>query len=127
NDPIYGNHTAHIVTQVEMSAASDFQNVGVNPVIDSVYLYIPYSIKKSTPITGGATDYELDKVYGNGSFDLKVYENGYFLTVADPSNDFSNKYYYADEKEMFDNNIASPVLRSEERRVGKECRSRGWA
>lgn len=110
NDPIYGNHTAHIVTQVEMSTASDFENVGLNPVIDSVYLYIPYAVKKSTPISGGGTDYELDKVYGNGSFDLKVFENGYFLTVADPSNNFENKYYFSDEKEVFDNNIVSPVL-----------------
>lgn len=110
DDQIFGGHTAHIVTLLEMNDKEDFTNVGINPVIDSVYVYIPYELSDSSAQTDGSTDYTLKNVYGTGTFDLKVYENGYFLATADPTNNFGNQYYYADQKETFDNNIASSVL-----------------
>lgn len=110
DDQLFGGHTAHIVTLVEMASNNVFTDVGANPIIDSVYVYIPYDLKDSSPLSDGSTSYTLNNVYGSGTFDLKVYQNGYFLTTADPSNNFGSQFYYADQKELFDTNIASPVL-----------------
>lgn len=110
DDQLFGSHTAHIVTQVELEQADAFTKVGSNPVIDSVYVYIPYQVSSASSQTNGSTDYTLNQVYGNATFELKVYENGYFLTTADPTNNFGNQYYYSDQKDIFDANIVSSAL-----------------
>ena len=110
DDQLFGGHKAHIVTQLEMSDDASFTNITNNPVIDSVYVYIPFTLSNSVGQTDGSTNYELSNVFGTDSFDLKVYENGYFLTTADPSNNFGSQFYYSDQKSTFDNNRVSPVL-----------------
>ena len=40
NNPGFGVTKAHFVTQVEL--ASENPSFGFNPVVDSVYLYVPY-------------------------------------------------------------------------------------
>jgi len=60
----FGKTTAHFVTQVELS--SENPNFGYNPVIDSVYLYVPYFVESDvTTESNGERIYELDSVYGN--------------------------------------------------------------
>ncbi|MFM7894634.1 MAG: DUF4270 family protein, partial [Flavobacterium sp.] len=83
----FGKTTAHFVTQVELS--SENPNFGYNPVIDSVYLYVPYFVESDVATeSNGERIYELDSVYGNpeaGKFRLKVLENGYYLRDFDPA------------------------------------------
>lgn len=97
----FGKTTAHFVTQVELS--SENPNFGYNPVIDSVYLYVPYFVESDvTTESNGERIYELDSVYGNpetGKFRLKVLENGYYLRDFDPADNLqtAQKYFNGDK------------------------------
>ncbi len=99
-DPYFGTTKAQFVSQVELTTANP--TIGYQPIIDSVYLYVPYfsTLKPSTE--AGERVYELDSVYGyseTAKFKLHVYENGYFLRDFDPATDFeSGQKYYSDEK-----------------------------
>ena len=109
---IFGSQKAHIVTQLEMSGdnANDFTNITTNPTIDSVYIYIPYETSSASTNSDGSTSYELKNIFGNGSIDLKVFENKYLLTTADPGNNFNTQYYYSDQKSVFDSNKGNTQL-----------------
>lgn len=112
NDPYFGTTKAHLVTQVELSSVAP--TIGSNPVIDSVYLYIPYfSTLKSTTSTGERV-YELDSVYGyseTAKFKLNVFENNYFLRDFDPEVNFqSTQNYYSDEKFLIDAQRGTELL-----------------
>lgn len=99
----FGKTNAHIVAQLEMKNNADLTSIGSNPVLDSVYVYIPFtSTVRSTDADGNKT-YDLANIYGSGMFTLNVYENNYYLRTTDPNNDFETQFYYADEKELFDN------------------------
>ena len=90
-DPYFGTTKAQFVSQVELSNANP--TIGTNPVIDSVYLYIPYFSTLESTTDDGERIYELDSVYGyseTAKFRLHVYENGYFLRDFDPANNFLN-------------------------------------
>lgn len=104
HDPVFGKTTAHFVTQLEMTNASDFTSAGVNPVIDSVYVYIPYNSAVENTDSDGNVNYKLKNVYGEGSFTLNVYENGYFLRSYDPNNNLDTQEYYSSDKPVFDSN-----------------------
>jgi len=86
NDPVFGKTTAHFVTQIEMKSGTEFTTVKSNPVIDSVYVYIPYNSTLENTDSDGNSNYKINNVYGDGNFTLNVYENGYFLRNFDPNN-----------------------------------------
>lgn len=98
-DPYFGTTKAQFVSQVELTTANP--TIGYQPVIDSVYLYVPYfsTLKPSTE--AGERVYELDSVYGyaeTAKFKLHVYENKYYLRDFDPATDFeSGQKYYSNE------------------------------
>ncbi|WP_320815879.1 DUF4270 domain-containing protein [Flavobacterium sp.] len=100
DNPAFGLTKASFVSQVELSTSSF--NIGDTPVIDSVYLYVPYFSTLESTDTNGNRVFELDSVYGydeNAKFDLKVLENGYRLRDYDPLNNFqSAQKYYSNEK-----------------------------
>jgi hypothetical protein len=103
-DPYFGTTKAQFVSQVELSSGNP--TLGFQPVIDSVYLHVPYfSTLKSTSDTGEKI-YELDSVYGyaeTAKFKLHVYENKYFLRDYDPATDFeSAQKYFSNEKFLVD-------------------------
>jgi hypothetical protein len=103
-DPYFGTTKAQFVSQVELTSGNP--TLGYQPVIDSVYLHVPYySTFKSTTDTGEKI-YELDSIYGyseTAKFKLHVYENGYFLRDFDPDSDFeSAQKYYSNEKFLID-------------------------
>jgi len=102
NEKAFGSTAAHFVTQIEMANQTDLSSIGNNPVLDSVYVYIPFtSTLKSTEASGDRI-YTVSDIYGSGKFGLNVYENGYYLRTTDPSNEFDTQFYYADEKSKFD-------------------------
>ncbi|WP_430399456.1 DUF4270 domain-containing protein [Flavobacterium sp.] len=100
NNPAFGLTKASFVSQVELSTSSF--NIGDSPVIDSVYLYVPYFSTLESTDTNGDRVFSLDSVYGydeDAKFDLKVLENGYRLRDFDPLNDFQTaQKYYSNEK-----------------------------
>jgi|SRR5690554_187860 len=98
----FGKTSAHIITQLEMNTGADMSNIGNNPVLDSVYVYIPFTSSVASSDSDGNRTFKVSDVYGNGTFTLNVYENGYYLRPADPNNNFETQYYYADEKAVFD-------------------------
>jgi len=94
DDPIYGLQEYDLVTQL----ALDFVNpdFGEEIVLDSVVLDIPL-FSRVTAGTMNDFEYELDSVYNNdGTLDLKIYENGYFLGDIDPDNVTEPAIYYSD-------------------------------
>ena len=96
----FGTTKAHFVTQVELG--SENPSFGFNPIIDSVYLYVPYFTELKSIETSGERVYELDSIYGNaetGKFRLKVLENGYYLRDLDPEDNLqSSQKYFNDDK-----------------------------
>ena len=100
NNPKFGITKAHFVTQIELGTENP--SFGYDPVIDSVYLYVPYFSSLKSTETNGERIYELDSVRGNaetGKFKLKVIENGYYLRDFDPTNNLQTaQKYYSDEK-----------------------------
>ena len=96
----FGTTKAHFVTQVELG--SENPSFGFNPIIDSVYLYVPYFTELKSTETSGERVYELDSIYGNaetGKFRLKVLENGYYLRDLDPADNLqSSQRYFNDDK-----------------------------
>lgn len=104
NDPVFGKTTAHFVTQIEMESGTEFTAVGNNPVIDSVYVYIPYNSTVQNTDTEGNSTYKLNNTFGEGSFTMNVYENGYLLRNFDPNNNLANQDYFSSDKPLFDSN-----------------------
>ena len=104
NDPVFGRTTAHFVSQLEMSTGNEFTSVNNNPVIDSVYVYIPYNSSIESTDSDSNVTYKLNNTYGNGSFTLNVFENGYLLRNYDPNNNLEVQEYYSSDKNLFDNN-----------------------
>lgn len=104
DDPVFGKSIAHFVTQVEMANANTFTSVGNNPIIDSVYVYIPYNSTVSETDSDGNSIYKLNNTYGNGTFTLNVFENGYLLRNFDPNNNLETQEYYSSDKPLFDSN-----------------------
>lgn len=104
NNTKFGVTKAHFVTQVELGTENP--SFGYNPVIDSVYLYVPYFSEIKSTETSGERIYELDSVYGNaetGKFKLSVVENGYFLRDFDPTDNLqSSQKYYSNDKPLID-------------------------
>lgn len=101
--PVFGKTKADFVSQVELMSGS-LSDIGENPVLDSVYVYLPYNSRLEVTDSKGDSTYELQNVYGEGSFDLSVYENGYFLRNQDPNNDFERQQYYSDQHDIFSQN-----------------------
>ena len=93
----YGRTSASFVTQIRGTLTDpDF---GTNAVIDSVVLTIPYFSTPTAFNADGSTDYELDSIFGGGSFDFSIYESNYFLRDFDPtaSDIDTPQNYYANQ------------------------------
>ena len=104
DNPAFGKTTANFATQIIM--ASPDPVIGANPVIDSVYVEVPYfSTLLSTDASGNHV-YELDSIYGEpkAKIKLSVYESGYFMRDLDPVGGFQvAQKYFTDQNTDFDN------------------------
>ncbi|WP_430614817.1 DUF4270 domain-containing protein [Flavobacterium sp. JP2137] len=103
DDPVFGQTEANYVSQVSLPSANTLVNLGKNPKIDSVYVYVPY-IVGAIETVNEKQQYPLPSTYGTGKFKLEVYENGYFLNnfSPDPSNP---SRIYSDEKSKIEDFI----------------------
>lgn len=103
SDPTFGLTEASFVTQVALPTTNSLANLGKNPKVDSVYVYVPYILGTSETIND-ERKYDLPSTYGTGSFNLKIYENGYFLSNFSPDPNNVNRIY-SDEKSKIENFI----------------------
>ena len=120
SNPAFGTTTSSFVTQLELTRTYDnpAKIIGENFTFkstDSVYIYIPY-FAKDTKVVDENTNlrvFKLDSIYGdnNTTFDLKIYENGYYLNNFSASEDFLNSQkHYTDDSNKFDVNIVGAQL-----------------
>lgn len=109
NNPVYGESTASIITQLNLSSSNpDF---GDNVVLDSVVMTIPYFSHETEESTTDDLKYELDSIFGEGSFKLSIYETSYFLNDLDPAADFEQRQkYYSDQQDIIEQNIVGEAI-----------------
>ncbi|NHN27168.1 DUF4270 domain-containing protein [Flavobacterium jejuense] len=100
-DDYFGTTKATFVTQLSLVATNpDFGIERSIQTNDSIYLYVPYISTKTETATGiEANTYELGSVFGDmdTSFDLKIFENGYFLRDFDAVDPTVRQKYYSNE------------------------------
>lgn len=102
-----GQTSSSFVVQVAPNSSA-FSLIGENAKIDSVYVYIPY-FSEYEKTENDIAKYKLNNVYGDGSFDLKVYQNGYFLSNSNPSQGGNSKYF-SNNSSIFDSNKIGNIL-----------------
>jgi len=105
DNPVFGKTKANFATQVQLAVLNPTFNAALEPVIDSVYLTVPYFSTKISTDAAGVGTYKLDSIYGPNEtdFDLKVYESGYYIRDLDPVNATqSTQSYYTDQNAEFD-------------------------
>lgn len=95
----FGRVNSSFVTQL-LSSSSTFDAINTSAVVDSVYVYIPY-YSVYDKVEDDITYYKLDNVVGEGSFNLEVYQNDYFLSEANPGTGQALAYY-SDWSSVFD-------------------------
>ncbi|MDR2222564.1 MAG: DUF4270 domain-containing protein [Flavobacteriaceae bacterium] len=107
NSDVFGNSTSSIVTQLQYNSTG-FANIGENPVIDSVYVYVPY-FSKFDKVENDIQYYNLTNVYGKETFNLEVYQNNYMLRDANIETG-TDKKYFSNTSNIFDSNKIGPKL-----------------
>jgi len=104
DNPAFGKTTANFATQLILASVNP--TIGANPVIDSVYVDIPYfNTLLSTDVSGNHV-YELDSIYGanKAKIKLSVFESGYFMNDLDPNNGLqSPQKYFTNQNDNFEN------------------------
>lgn len=106
DNPAFGKTVANFATQVTLASANP--TIGLNPVIDSVMIDVPYfSTVLSTDVSGNRT-YELDSIYGPSlaKIKLSVYESGRYMgnQSGTPQTFYTNQNQeFNDQKILFGN------------------------
>jgi hypothetical protein len=111
NDPVFGTSETSILTQLTLEEVD--HDFGQEPQLDSVILTIPYFSEQIDQ-----EEYELDSIFGQGSFEIQISESNQFLRTVDPgeNGDFENtQIYYSDQLNDFLPNIdtANPIFTSD--------------
>ncbi|WP_020213030.1 DUF4270 domain-containing protein [Flavobacterium rivuli] len=108
NNPVFGKTTASYVTQVQLASAN-LNPTFVSPVLDSVYIYIPYtSTLTASATTNSTAKYTLSGVYGDtlNYFKLDIKRNNFYLRDSDASSGgTAGQKYYSDDRDAI---VGSP-------------------
>ncbi|QBN19156.1 DUF4270 domain-containing protein [Flavobacterium nackdongense] len=99
DNPAFGKTTANFATQLTLASVNP--TIGLNPVIDSVMIDVPYfSTVLSTDVSGNRT-YELDSIYGASlaKIKLSVYESGRYMGTQSGT----PQTFYTNQNTEFDN------------------------
>ncbi len=106
DDPVYGKSEAKILTQLNLPQTNpDF---GRAPIVDSVVMTIPFFSREVE-----VNQYELDSIFGDGSFRINVYQSNQFLRELNPGSDGDfqeRQLYYTDQLSDFESNIEQEPL-----------------
>lgn len=74
---LFGESSNNLVVQV-LDNGNTFSIINDNPIVDSVYVYLPY-FSQFDKVDNDVNKYKLKNTYGDGTFNLEVYQNGYYL------------------------------------------------
>ncbi|WP_417369356.1 DUF4270 domain-containing protein [Flavobacterium beibuense] len=109
DNPVFGKTISRFVTQVALASENPTLT---NPVIDTVYLYVPYFSNLESTDTDGESTYTLDSIFGgeNGKIKLNIFENGYYLRSTDPGSEDGVQKYYSDDRSLIDTYKGSVLL-----------------
>lgn len=114
DNPVFGKTVSNFVTQVVMASENPTL---YEPVVDSVYLYIPYYTTAKEAGEDGETIYEWGNslntyIFGDpeAKFNLKIYQNGYYLRDTDPGATDNTQRYFSDDKAMVENMVVGQPL-----------------
>lgn len=116
----FGRVNSGFVAQL-LSSSTTFDAINSSVIVDSAYVYIPY-YSTYDKVEDEVTYYTLDNVTGDGSFNLEVYENKYFLGDVNPGTG-QTLNYYSNISPLFDANKGAEMLNdasnySQSREVG---------
>lgn len=99
-DPIYGNTTNEIITQVVPTSTNFDPDFGTDPEFTHAYLTIPYYSKQKDS-NGNELEYDLDSLYGNTPIKLSIYRSNYFLRDYNPATESAGQQlYYSNNNEF---------------------------
>ncbi|MHC5200999.1 DUF4270 family protein [Myroides sp. LJL119] len=87
----------------------DFNALDNTAVFDSVYVYIPFYNTVPDKLEDEFYTYKLNSVYGEGNFDLKVFQNNYLISLDNPIAGGSI-YYYNNDYSLFNDNHGGMML-----------------
>ncbi|WP_417357721.1 DUF4270 domain-containing protein [Flavobacterium sp.] len=109
DSPVFGKTISRFVTQVALASENPTLT---NPVIDTVYLYVPYFSNLESTDTDGESTYTLDSIFGgeNSKIKLNIFENGYYLRSTDPGSEDGAQKYYSDDRSLIDAYKGSVLL-----------------
>ena len=99
-DSEFGRLEGSIAAQLLLPKTGELYTYGVNPVIDSVLVTIPYQATQIENASDGKPQFELDSVFGKPgtAFGLKVFELKTFLNTLDPNDPSKSAIYYSDKE-----------------------------
>jgi hypothetical protein len=99
DNPAFGKTTANFATQLTLTAVDPV--IGANPVIDSVYVDVPYFSTLLSTDANGNHVYALDSIYGGASAKIKlsVYESGRYMGAQNGN----AQIFYTDQNTEFNN------------------------
>jgi hypothetical protein len=98
-DPIYGQTTNNVITQVVPNSIYYNPDFGTDPEFKSAYLTIPYYATQT--VAGDNPEYELDSLFGDGPVKLSIYRSNYFLRDYDPNTDAADPQLYYSNNDEF--------------------------
>lgn len=106
DNPAFGKTTANFATQLTLATVEP--TIGISPVIDSVFIDIPYFVDatQTKPITAGGNTYVLDSIYGElkAKIKLSIFESGLYMRDKDPAGGFQDaQKYFTNQNTDFDN------------------------
>lgn len=116
DNPVFGKTVSNFVTQVVMASENPTL---YEPIVDSAYLYIPYQTNAIKTNSDGETIYAWGKtsnyntyIFGDtlAKFNLKIYQNGYYLRDSDPGATDNVQRYYSDDKSMVESLVVGQPL-----------------
>jgi Domain of unknown function (DUF4270) len=98
DNPAFGKTTANFATQLTLASVNP--TIGLNPVIDSVMIDVPYFSTVLTTEASGNRTYELDSIYGASlaKIKLSVYESGRYMGTQSGT----PQTFYTDQNTEFD-------------------------
>jgi hypothetical protein len=99
DNPAFGKTIANFSTQLTLASVNP--TFGSNPVIDSVYIDVPYFSTKLSIDASGNSTYELDSIYGEpkAKIKLSVFESGRYMGTQSGT----AQTFYTDQNAEFDN------------------------
>jgi len=100
----FGKTTANFATQITLSSLAPI--IGANPVIENVYVDVPYFSTLLSTDADGNHVYELDSIYvaAKAKIKLSVFESGVYMRDKEPAGGFQEtQKYFTDQNKDFDN------------------------